>query len=146
MPKYLLDTNIFSYIFRERVQSNHPVKCKLEKVLRANAQIVVCPVVFYEVVRGLYQRDTRKDLNYFLLLVKQFEWCDFDREIWDSAAQLWADCKHREMSIGRNERDIDADVLIAAQVREQNAILVTSNTKHFKHFGITCENWQTQTS
>ena len=74
MVKYLIDTNIFSYLFRERTQrTNHPIKCKLEKALRTNAQILVCPAVFYEVVRGLYHVDTRKDLQYFLSLTRQFE-------------------------------------------------------------------------
>src|SRR4030043_1301729 len=141
MAKYLLDTNIFSYLFRERTQrTNHPVKCKLEKALEANAQILVCPVVFYEIVRGLYQRDTRKDLQYFLLLVEQFEWCEFNRETWNSAAKLWAQYKPSVNKLEDN--DIDADILIAAQVREHDAILVTNNTKHFKRFGITFENWQ----
>ena len=150
MAKYLLDTNTFSYLFRERTQrTNHPVKCKLEKALRANAQILVCPVVFYEVVRGLYRRDTRRDLQYFLLLIKQFEWCEFDRKTWDLAAKLWA--QHKPSAVKNEAEDddkknIDADVLIAAQVRDQNAILITNNTKHFKHFDITFENWQDQIS
>ena len=150
MTKYLLDTNIFSYLFRERTQqTNHPVKCKLEKALRANAQILVCPVVFYEVVLGRYQRDTRKDLQYFLLLIKQFEWCEFGRETWDSAAKLWAKYKPsavKNETENDDKKNIDADVLIAAQVREQDAILVTNNTKHFKHFGITPEDWSARTS
>ena len=150
MAKYLLDTNMFSYLFRERTQqTNHPVKYKLEKALEANAQILVCPVVFYEIVRGLYQRDTRRDLQYFLLLIEQFEWCEFGRETWDSAAKLWAQYKPsavKNETEDDNKKNIDADVLIAAQVREQDATLVTNNTKHFERFGITFENWQTQTS
>ena len=149
MIKYLLDTNIFSYLFRERTQQDsHPVKSKLEEVLKANAQILVCPVVFYEIVRGLYKRDTRSDLQYFLLLVEQFEWCEFSRETWDTGAQLWAKYRQKKQVTRNNKKDedIDIDVLIAAQVREQNAILVTNNTRHFKHFGIHLENWQTQRS
>ena len=93
--------------------------------------------------------DTREDLRYFLLLIKQFEWCEFDRETWDSAAKLWAQYKPsavKNEAEDDDKKNIDADVLIAAQVCKQDAILVTNNIKHFEHFCITFENWSAQTS
>ena len=144
MANYLLDTNIFSHLFYERTQqANHPVKSKLEKALRANAQILVCPVVFYEIVRGLYQRDTRNDLEYFLSLIRCFKWCQYKQGTWDRGARLWADARKNGTPTGHG---LDKDVLIAAQVREQDAILITGNIEHFKHFNITYENWLAQKS
>jgi len=95
------------------------------------------------VARGLYHRDARKQLNALEVLVEESEWCEFDSKTWHAGARFWANCRKNGMPTGHG---LDKDVLIAAQVREQNAILVTNNTKHFERFGITFENWQTQTS
>ena len=143
MAKYLLDSNIITCILRKKDEADRRIIQKFQNVLRANAKILICPIVFYEVARGLYHKDAKGQLGAFEVLIEESVWCEFDSETWQAGAQLWADCRKNGIQTGDG---LDKDVLIAAQVREQNAILITNNTKHFEHFGITSENWLTQTS
>jgi len=143
MAKYLLDSNIITCILRKKNEADLHIIQKFQNVLRANAKILICPIVFYEVARGLYHKDAKGQLGAFEVLVEESVWCEFDSETWQAGAQLWADCRKNGTPTGDG---LDKDVLIAAQVREQNAILVTNNTKHFECFGITFENWSVQTS
>ena len=143
MAKYLLDSNIVTCILRKKNEADLRIIRKFQDVLRTNARILVCPMVFYEVARGLYHKNARKQLGALAVFVDKFVWCEFDSETWYKGAQLWANCRRDGTPTGHG---LDKDVLIAAQVCKQNAILVTNNTKHFKRFGITFENWQTQTS
>jgi len=75
------------------------------------------------------------------VLVEESEWCELDSETWDAGARLWANCRKKGTPTGHG---LDKDVLIAAQVREQDAVLVTNNSKHFEHLDVTYENWQNQ--
>ena len=143
MAKYLLDSNIVTCILRRKNKADFLIGQKVQNVLKADDRILICPIVFYEVARGLYHKNAQKQLVALAVLLKKSVWCEFDSETWDTAAQLWADCRKNGTPTGDG---LDKDVLIAAQVREQNAILITNNIKHFEHFGITFENWSTQTS
>jgi len=143
MVKYLLDSDIVTCILRRKNKADLSIIQKFQNVLRANARILVCPIVFYEVARGLYHKDAQKQLSALEVLVEESEWCEFDSETWDAGARLWADCRKNGTPTGHG---LDKDVLIAAQVRKQNAILVTNNDRHFKYLDITYENWQIQTS
>ncbi len=143
MKKYLLDSNIVTCILRKKNDADRSIIQKFQEVLKADARILICPIVFYEVARGLYHKNAEKQLGALKILVEESEWCEFDSEIWDTSAQLWANCRKNGMPTGHG---LDKDILIAAQVRKQNAILVTNNTRHFRNLGITYENWQTQTS
>jgi len=146
MASYLLDSNIVTCILRKRGEEDFQVIDRFKDILVADARILIYPIVFYEVARGLYHNLHRKDaqpqLNALGILVKESEWCEFDSETWDVGARLWADCRRKGTPTGHG---LDKDVLIAAQVRKYNAILVTNNTKHFRCFGITLENWTTRT-
>ena len=141
MAKYLLDSSIVTCILRRKNESDISIIKKFQSVLRSNARILICPIVFYEIARGLYHKDARKQLSALEVLVEESEWCEFDSETWDTGAKLWADCRKNGTPTGHG---LDKDVLIAAQVRKQNAILITNNDRHFKHLGVTYENWRTQ--
>ena len=146
MAKYLLDTNIFTCILRKRNETDLRIIQKFQNILRTNARILICPIVFYEVARGLYHKNAQRQLAAFEKLVEGSVWCEFSSETWDAGAQLWANCKQQGIRTGKSEKDIDADVLIAAQTHQQKAILVTNNTKHFQHFNIPCEDWLAEIS
>ena len=143
MAKYLLDSDIITCILRRKENVDFSIIRKFKNVLKANARILICPIVFYEVARGLYHKNALKQLKALEILVEASEWCEFNPKTWDASAKLWADCRKNGTPTGHG---LDKDVLIASQVRKQDAILVTNNTKHFKHLGVYYENWQTQLS
>lgn len=132
MKTYLLDTNIISLLLRR----DPIIEQRIEEAFAANETIVLSPIVLYEIRRGLLKRDSKKQMAFFGRLIPKLGWHDFDRVDWEQSAQLWAE---RE-KMGRPIED--ADLLIAAQVRRLNAILVTDNEKDFEGLGVTVENWR----
>ncbi len=132
MTTYLLDTNIISSVLRR----DSLVERRAEEAFAANATILLSPVAYYETKRGLLKRDAKRQMAFFEKWMSQLVWRDLEREDLDLAAQLWAT---RE-KLGRPIED--ADVLIAAQAKRLEAILVTDNEKDFHSLGITVENWR----
>jgi tRNA(fMet)-specific endonuclease VapC len=130
-PSYLLDTNILTGILKKDAR----VVAPLTAALADNARLILSPIVYYEIKRGLLKRDAKRQLNFFEQWVKTLWWEDVLRADWTMAAELWA----TETAQGRPPQD--ADILIAAQSRRLKATLVTANIAHFKFLGIWLENW-----
>jgi tRNA(fMet)-specific endonuclease VapC len=132
MSIYLLDTNIISAILR-RVPL---VQNRLRDSVPAHDQIWLSAVVYYESKRGLLKRDAKNQMESLELLTTRFEWCDVIQDDWERAAHMWAS----RFKIGRPIED--ADLLIAAQAKRLNAILVTDNAKDFDGLNVSIENWR----
>jgi tRNA(fMet)-specific endonuclease VapC len=118
--RYVLDTNIVAAILRKE-----PVTiAQLQAALQADAEFLICPVVFYEVYRGLLHKDAKRQLAFFLQYVATFTWEDLARDDWEQAAQLWATAR------GQGRSMEDADLIIATYTVRREAILVTDNVRH----------------
>ncbi len=129
---YVLDSNIVTGILKKDAR----VVSRLRQALAANDLIVLSPVVFYEVKRGLLKKDARKQMGFFETIANTFQWNDLQRPDWDMAAQIWATATR----VGRSPSS-DADLLIATHARRLNAVVVTDNERHFAQLGVQIENW-----
>lgn len=96
---------------------------------------MMCPVVYFEIKRGLLKKNAAKQLQFFDNLISWCQWDDFTLEDWNVAAELWA---QREVMGNPIE---DADLLIAVYARQRDATLVTNNERHFAHLDLMLENW-----
>ena len=128
---YVLDTNMLTSILRKDLR----VIPRVKSVLSVNGDFILCPVVFYEIYRGLLYQDARKQMLFFLNYTSTFIWDDLTREDWQLAAQHWAELRSRGLQIE------DADLLIGVYALKRNAVLVTDNRKHFDWVDIPVENW-----
>lgn len=137
MAAYLLDTNVISCILKRRADAQR-INDKLQSLLKQNALILISPIVFYELARLLYKKQEKKHLAFLEGLITRFEWIDLKRTTWTLAAQFWANCRKKGTPTGEG---FDADVLIAAQAKEQGAIVVTNNVRHFQYLGVNYESW-----
>lgn len=132
MVRYSLDTNTLSEILHD----NEQVLGRFRPALAARHEFLICPVVHYELRRGLLHKDARKQMGKLNQLVTRFRWQEFETAVWAKAAQVWADVRRN----GRSPKD--ADLLIAAHALHFSAILVTANVKDFEFFpGLLIENW-----
>lgn len=138
MATYLPDTNTIECILEKRRDAHTRIKEKLQAVLGQNALVLMSPVVFYELARLLYKKKAEKQLASLEKLVNLFNWCDLNRTTWESGSKLWANCRRRGKPTGEG---LDADVLIAAQAKEHNAVVVTNNIRHFQYLGANYESW-----
>jgi tRNA(fMet)-specific endonuclease VapC len=131
MTTYILDTNIISLILRNEAL----VRARLSEALTPTNTILGCPVVWYEVRRGLIARDAKRQIGTFERVFAAFGWQDFNQADWSLATDLWAKRRAAGSPIS------DADLLIGAYVSNRGATLVTDNEKDFLGLGITIENW-----
>lgn len=130
--RYVLDTNIFSAILR-----NEPkVIARITEALATGDEFFMCPVVFYQVYRGLLHRDAKKQMGFFLSYTTTFTRSDFNSTDWQKAAELWADLR------SQGEQAEDADLLIGVYALQRGAVVITDNEKDFVRFGVSIENWR----
>ena len=132
IARYVLDTNIITAILKkEPTVAGH-----VGEALSANAEFLLCPVVFYEIYRGLAHTDAKKQLDFFLRYADTCTWDDLTKQDWQAAAKLWANLRLQGQSVQ------DSDLLIGVYAAQRNAIVVTDNEKHLAALGVTVENWR----
>jgi predicted nucleic acid-binding protein len=108
----------------------------VERALAADDEILIAPVAYYEVRRGLLVLGSAKKMQKFERLCESFSVGRFDNSILDTATEIYAELR----KIGRIIDD--ADIFIAAFCRHHGFYLVTNNTKHFENIpGLELFDW-----
>ena len=131
MTRYVLDTNTVSLILRR-----DPIILRhLAVILTPDNVVLGCPVVWYEVQRGLLAKDARVQMQRFEKLFATFHWQDYTWSDWELAAILWVGRRTQGKPIH------DADLLIGVFARNRDAVLITDNEKDFIDLGVAVENW-----
>lgn len=134
MTRYLPDTNIISHLMR----GDRQLHSRVERAHEAGDEILLSPMVVYEVKRGLLAKNAVSQTRNFERLALKLHYLEFDRATWEKAAELWMETREQGAPIA------DADLLIAAQAVRQGAVLVTNNERHFLPFGplgLRIEDW-----
>jgi len=130
--RYVFDSNIITAILRQEQETVE----RVEAALQSNAEFLLCPVVFYEIYRGLLHRDARRYLAFFLQYVTTLTWEDLTQDDWVAAAQRWAEARSRGYQVE------DSDLPIAVYAEQRGAIVITDNVQHFEPLGVRLENWR----
>jgi len=129
---YALDSNIISFYLR----GNTAVVKNMENAIDENHSIVITPIAYYEVKRGLLLLDAAKQLKKFTEFCNLFPVGEFGGYLLEDAIRIYV----HERKAKRNTED--ADIFIAAFCLQNNYILVTDNTKHFQNIeGLQLVNW-----
>lgn len=131
MSPLLLDTNTLNYILKNQP----PVLRRLEDAIRQGKKFLLASVAHYELTRYLHLKGSHRLLRLYEALTIDWQACEVSFDDWDEAARLWAE----RNQIGRSISDLD--LLLATLARKWNAVLVTSNGKHFEGLGIILEDW-----
>jgi predicted nucleic acid-binding protein len=128
---YALDTNVIFDLLNQQEDVTEHYGDSVDR----EAKFLLCPVVYFEVMRGFVHRPDPEDERDFAVLAAGWRWEDLQRSDWHLASELWADGQ------GRGRRPSDADVLIAAFARNRGTMLVTADVKAFDHLAVATENW-----
>jgi predicted nucleic acid-binding protein len=121
MSVYVLDSNIVSFYLKEHKQ----VISRLEEAILAGDEVLIAPIAYYEVRRGLLRVGAENRMKKFVKLCQMFAVGQLDNSILDVAADIYV----KQCAQGRPMED--ADILIAAFCKRHGFALVTNNTKHF---------------
>ena len=155
MMQLLLDTNLLKRVCYPK--GNLDVKAWLQGWLdhagRArNVDILISAVADYELRRGylseLHRKDDeRKALQRLNQLGVEIGVQQVSARNFLDAAAMWARAR-RAGKLTAGERDVDWDILIAAQAKEMTeqakglrVVVVTSNTKHLQQHGADAKDW-----
>lgn len=132
MNRYALDSNIVSYLLKK----NRNVAARIDKEVTAGNEIIIPPIVYYEVKRGLLYADANSQMSMFMEFCAENEIGSIDRAVLDIAADIYVAL--RSAGIGTE----DADILIAAYCIANGYTLVTHNTRHFEGIdGLKIVDW-----
>ena len=123
MNIFILDSNILSFYLRQHQQ----VIQKLNETLLAGNEVLVSPIAYYEIKRGLLAIKAEKRLKEFSSLCKTLGVGQLDNSILDFAAEIYRELREKKQTIE------DADILTAAFCKAYGFTLVTNNIKHFEH-------------
>lgn len=130
--RYLLDTNVVIDILHKDKAVNKRYQLEL---LKRN-KIFICPIVYYEVVRGFSIVSASKRLSEFLSLSEEWDMLPFDMDVTEKAVDIYAQL-HKGKTIEDN------DIYIAAIAMVNGCALVTANVNHFSRVeGLNFVNWR----
>ena len=118
---FTLDTNIMSYLLK----GDKSILKNVQNIITNGEKLIINPITFYEIYRGLLNKKAVKQLNKFEQYCNQFENCEFSRKTFIIAAEIYSDLKSNGKLID------DADIFIAALCIENGFVLITNNEKHF---------------
>lgn len=132
MKHYMLDTDISSYIIRNRPES---VRARFRKL--DSSQLCISIITHAELLYGVKSAGARKairlDVEDFVRRLEVLEWDS-------TAAGHYAEIRVKLEASGTPIGNMD--MMIAAHARSRGAVLVTNNEKHFRRVGgLLVENW-----
>lgn len=132
MPRYMLDTDMCSYIMK---RSSEAVLKRLQKT--SVSDVCISVITKSELLFGVELSPRRQQDESALDAFLQFaEVLDFSDEAASHYAKIRADLKTRGAMIGSN------DLFIAAHARSLGLVLVTNNTREFGRVrDLAIENW-----
>jgi len=129
---YMLDTNICSFIIREKPLF---IKDKLKKVEKEHT-IALSTIVVSELLYGAKRKNSPK-LDYIVKnFIDNFTILDFDKKASEIYANIRTSLEKQGNIIGAH------DLFIASHAISLDAILVTNNIKEFARvYNLTIEDW-----
>ena len=122
MSVFVLDSNILSFYLRQDQQLIQ----KVQNTLLSGDEVMIGPIAYYEVKRGLLAIKAEKRLREFTALCRILGVGQLDNSLLDFASDIYCELKDKKRTVE------DADILLAAFCKCHNFILVTHNTKHFE--------------
>jgi predicted nucleic acid-binding protein len=131
MRDLLLDTNTLNYILKRR----QPAVARLQQATDEGDRFLLASVAHHELTRYLELKGAHRLIRLYRRLVEPWLPCNLDFEDWSSASLLWAEWHRAGKSIS------DLDLLLATLASKHQAVLVTSNTRHFTGLGLVLEDW-----
>jgi len=131
---YMLDTNICSYIIRNRPQN---IKEKFQKI-ELKHKVVLSSIVVSELLYGATKKGSPKLMKIVSAFIDNFIIYDYSKVSAQYYANIRTDLEKKGKIIGAN------DLLIASHSLSIGAILVTNNTREFQRVdGLSLEDWTT---
>jgi predicted nucleic acid-binding protein len=119
---FVLDSNIVSFYIRQKQK----IIQRVQEELMAGNEVLVGPIAYYEVKRGLISINAPQRLRQFYALCTVLGVGQLDNTILDTGAEIYRELRDKKSLIE------DADILTAAFCLNHGFTLVTNNAGHFQ--------------
>ena len=131
MTKYALDTDITSYYLKGNTKLIDRINNEVK-----DGTIVIPPIVYFEIKKWLLKNNAKAKLNAFEVLLAKYGVDIITKETLDASLAVYIDLKSKNITIDA------ADIFIAGYCIQNNYILITNNTEHFKNINnLKIDNW-----
>ena len=112
---------------------NPDIAAWLEALLRSGAVVIVPEIADYEVRRSLLLEGLTTSVVRLNQLKTVFDYLPLTTETMLKAAELWAEARKRGRPTA-DPKELDGDVILAAQALQVEAVVATENVGHLSQF------------
>jgi predicted nucleic acid-binding protein len=109
-------------------------------LLAAGTPIFVPEIADYELRRELIRAGLSRSIERLNALKRELRYLPLTTRTMLRAAQLWAEARNRGTPTA-DPKELDGDVILAAQAEQVKAIVATDNVGHLARF-VRARNWE----
>lgn len=113
---------------------------RLDGLLAAHVRVLVSEVADYEVRRSLLLHNLTASVQALDMLRAHLVFVPITSAVMGTAAELWADARRAGQPTA-DPKELDCDVILAAQAMEADAIVATENVGHLSRY-VTAVEWR----
>jgi predicted nucleic acid-binding protein len=130
--RLLLDTGVLGQICHPRRHGD--VRSWFRRAIRGHT-FLISELADYELRRELLRLGAVRSLAHLDELGRELLYVSVSTAVWRRAAELWADVRNKG-SVTADRHALDGDAIVSAQALEEDAVVVTTNVKHFEALAI----------
>lgn len=119
---------------------NPEIETWLSQFLNAGTQVILPEITDYEVRRSFLLEGLAESVARLDLLKTTLTYWPIDTSAMRRAAELWARTRRTHQPTAHPQA-LDADVILAAQAEQADAIVATDNVGHLSHF-VEARRWK----
>jgi predicted nucleic acid-binding protein len=133
----LLDSGPLGRLVHADYSRNQEIRAWLSRLLGRRTVVYLPEIADFEVRRNLILENLRGSLANLDELAKLVTYLPIVTADMRLAAELWAKSRKAGRSVG-DPRELNADVILAAQAIRQGAVIATENLGHLGQFTTAC--------
>lgn len=119
---------------------NTDIAAWLDRVLAAGGIVYLPEIIDYEVRRGLLAANMTRSVRRLDRLKAVLTYLPLTTTTMIEAAHLWAQARQHGQSVA-DPKELDGDVILAAQARQVEAMVATENVGHLALF-VEAKSWR----
>lgn len=110
------------------------------QILDTNTEVIIAEIADYEVRRNLLLTNLTKSVKRLDDLKRILTYLPLNTKVILKAAELWAQARKAGQPTA-DPKELDCDVILAAQALEVNAVVVSENIGHLSRF-VEAKHWK----
>lgn len=119
---------------------NADIAAWLERLLASKVTVILPEIADYEVRRNLLLEGLTKSIIRLDQLKSALDYLPLDTRAMLRAADLWAEARKRGFPTA-DPKELDCDVILAAQAEQVGAVVATENVGHLAQF-VEAHEWR----